>query len=283
MITSAIFTDYDNDGDNDLIAVGEWTKIQLFENNKGQFSKIEIPDLEKTAGLWFSIAQKDMDGDGDLDYFLGNLGLNSKFKAKNEKPFKIYCDDFDENGTFDFILTNEYKGAFVPLRGKECTSQQMPFINQKFKTFKSFAEADLGDILGENKLESALQLQAAIFYSVYLENKGNGDFSIIKLPNQTQISPILSFEFADLNEDGIDEIICVGNLYHTEVETVRYDASFGNVLQFNTNGDFSAMSHELPRLNVKGDSKNSAQLKLKDKNFMFITNNNGKPQLFQVK
>ena len=283
LITSAIFTDYDKDGDNDLIAVGEWTKIQIFENNNGQFSKLEIPALEKTAGLWFSIAQNDMDGDGDLDYFIGNLGLNSKFKAKKEKPFKIYCDDFDGNGTYDIILAKEYKGALVPLRGKECTSQQMPFVNQKFETFKSFAEADLGDILGENNLESALQLQADLFYSVYLENKGNGNFSVVKLPNQTQISPILSFEFVDLNKDGTEEIICFGNLYHTEVETVRYDASFGSVMRFNKNHNFSTLPYKLTGLNVKGDSKNSVQLKLKDKNFILITNNNDNPKLFQVK
>ncbi|PCI08568.1 MAG: RNA-binding protein, partial [Flavobacteriaceae bacterium] len=176
MITSAIFSDYDNDGDADIIAVGEWTKIQLFENTNGSFIKKEIPDLEKTAGLWFSISQKDMDGDGDLDYFVGNLGKNSKFKAKKGKPFQIFCDDFDKNGTYDIILTSEYKGNLVPMRGKQCTTQQMPNISKKFKTFEAFATADLNSILGEENLENALHLQADILYSVYLENNQNGDF-----------------------------------------------------------------------------------------------------------
>ena len=144
------------------------------------FTKKEIPDLDKTAGLWFSIAQKDMDGDGDLDYFVGNLGLNSKFKAKKGKPFQIFCDDFDQNGTYDVILTSEYKGNLVPMRGRECTSQQMPNIKQKFKTFESFAVADLNSILGEENLQNALHLQADILYSVYLENNQNGEFQYCK-------------------------------------------------------------------------------------------------------
>ncbi len=274
MITDAVFSDYDNDGDADILAVGEWTKVQLFENNNGSFVKKEFPDLEKTSGLWFSIAQKDMDGDGDLDYFIGNLGLNSKFKAKEGKPFQIFCDDFDKNGSYDIILTSEYKGNLVPTRGRECTSQQIPNIKQKFKTFESFATADLNSILGEENLENALHLQADILYSIYLENKGNGNFKIVKLPNQAQIAPILDFQFLDIDNDGIEEIIIVGNLYNTEVETVRYDASYGNILKFN-NEMFENISVQKTGFSVQGDSKNASLITLNNgKKMLLITRNN---------
>ncbi|MDC9721709.1 MAG: VCBS repeat-containing protein [Urechidicola sp.] len=282
MITSVIFSDYDNDGDDDILAVGEWTKIQIFENTNGIFTKKEIPDLEQTSGLWFSIAQKDMDGDGDLDYFVGNLGLNSKFKAKKGKPFQIFCDDFDKNGTYDVILTSEYKGNLVPMRGRECTSQQMPNIKQKFKTFEAFATADLNSILGEDNLENALHLQADILYSVYLENEGDGEFSIVKLPNQVQISPILDFQFLDIDNDGQDEIISVGNLYNTEVETVRYDASYGNIMKFK-NGEFKKISVQKTGFSVQGDSKNSSLITLKNgKKLLLITRNKDSIKTFML-
>jgi len=279
MITDATFTDYDNDDDKDLIAVGEWTKIQIFENTNGVFLKKEIPDLEKSSGLWFSIAEKDMDNDGDMDYFVGNLGLNSKFKAKPNKPFQVFCDDFDKNGTYDIILTSDYKGNLVPMRGRECTSQQMPNIKQKFKTYESFAAADLNSILGEENLENALHLQANFLYSVYLENKGNGNFEIIKLPNQIQIAPVLDFDFIDVNQDGVDEIVSVGNMYNTEVETVRFDASYGSIMTFNDNS-FETISVQQTGLSIRGDTKDMKIISILNKKYMFVINNNHKIQVF---
>lgn len=280
LITDAIFTDYDGDGDKDLITVGEWTKIQIFENINKNFTKIEIPDLYKTAGLWFSIAQNDMDNDGDMDYFVGNLGLNSKFKTKPNKPFELFCDDFDNNGTYDIILTNKYKGALVPLRGRECTSQQIPSINEKFKTFNDFANADINSIFGEQNLNNALHLTADIFYSVYLENLGDGKFNIIKLPNALQISPILDFEFLDVNQDGVDEVISVGNMYNAEVETVRYDASYGNIMRFN-DGKFKTISVQQTGFNNKGDAKNLKIISSFNDSYLLILNNNQELQLFR--
>lgn len=283
LITDAVFTDFDKDGDMDLFAVGEWTKIQVFENTDGAFVKKELPDLENTAGLWFSISQNDMDHDGDMDYFVGNLGLNSKFKTKPERPFQIFCDDFDKNGTYDVILTNEYKGNLVPLRGKECTSQQIPSINQKFKTFDEFAKADLNSIFGEQNLSNALHLSADFFYSIYLENKGNGQFDIIKLPNAVQISPILGFEFIDLNHDGIDEVISVGNMYNTEVETVRYDASYGHVMSLKGQ-KFETLSYEQTGFRVQGDAKDIKTISNANNiKQLLVTKNDDQIEIFTTK
>ncbi len=79
----------------------------------------------------------DIDQDGDDDYLFGNLGLNSKFKATIEKPLHVFCDDFDDNGTYDVVLSKDYHGDLVPMRGKQCSSEQMPFIADKFENFRS--------------------------------------------------------------------------------------------------------------------------------------------------
>ena len=280
LINDAIFSDFDNDGDQDLLAVGEWTSIQFFENQDGHFTKQNIFGLGASNGLWCSIAQKDIDKDGDMDYFVGNLGLNAKFKAKSQ-PFQIFCDDFDQNGTYDVILTNHYKGTLVPLRGRECTSQQIPSINNKFKTYNDFARADLDEILGAEHLNKALHLSADMFHSVYLENKGDGRFEMIRLPNELQIAPIFGFEFMDINKDGQDEIISIGNLYSTEVETVRYDASYGNVLSF-SDAQFKVLPFQQSGFSVKGDAKNIKIINTgQDRKLIFILKNNEKITIFQ--
>lgn len=274
LITDAVFSDYDQDGDMDLMAVGEWTKIQIFQNDKGRFEKVNSPDLAKTSGLWFSLDQYDIDQDGDMDYFAGNLGLNSKFKTKPDKPFQVYCDDFDNNGVYDIVFAKDYKGGLVPLRGKECSSQQVPSLNQKFETFNEFANAKLIDIYGEKNLSEALHLTVDMLYSVYIENKGNGEFEVVKLPNELQISSIFGFEFLDIMDDGKVEILSVGNMYNTEVETVRNDASYGGVMTYEE-GKFKVLSSRLTGFSHRGDAKNIKILSHKNKeDLIFVLNNN---------
>ena len=278
MISDAIFTDYDNDGDQDLIAVGEWSSIMVYENNAGSFDAATVAGLSDQIGLWFSIDQEDIDGDGDMDYFVGNLGLNSKFKAKGKKEFHVYCEDFDENGTYDLVLSSTYKGKLVPTRGRECSSQQMPFIQEKFGDYTSFANASLSDIYGE-KLNTAFHRQATTLASLYIENLGNGQFKTSELPWQAQLAPLSDFDFIDLDSDGIKEVVCVGNLYNVEVETPRYDASTGAVLRLE-NGVWKGLDSSSTGIYATGDARGVTHIKTREKNMLFVFNSNGPVQVF---
>ena len=150
LVTDAVFTDIDLDGDFDLMIVGEWMEITLLENQTGIYiNNSKKWGLENTRGLWWSITANDLDNDGDEDYIIGNLGKNNKFKASKESPFKVYANDFDNNGTNDIVLAKIYKENYVPLRGRECTSQQMPYIVEKFKDYNRVAASILLDILPE--------------------------------------------------------------------------------------------------------------------------------------
>ncbi|MEM9143650.1 MAG: VCBS repeat-containing protein, partial [Bacteroidota bacterium] len=281
MVTDASFTDYDNDGDEDLILVGEWMPITTFRNTAGSFAKVELEAFKDTEGIWFSIAANDLDKDGDMDYFVGNLGKNTKFKASVEKPFHVFCDDFDNSGSYDIVLTNNYKGSLVPLRGRECSSQQMPFIGDKFKTYHEFANASLIDIYGARNLENALHLQSKTLTSVFLENRGNDQFSIHQLPNTLQMAPIMDFEFVDLNGDDFQEVIAIGNHYHSEVETVRYDASYGAVLTF-VDGMLLEQKMEKTGFFNEGNSKDMVVLETQEKDVLLITNNDDTPNVFEI-
>ncbi len=281
MVAGALFSDYDNDGDEDLITAGEWSPIQIFENTNGNFSPVEADGLKDTVGLWFSLAQRDIDDDGDLDYFAGNLGLNTKFKVNDKKEFHIYCNDFDQNGTYDVVLSSTYNNQLVPVRGRECSSEQMPFIKDKFKDYRSFAGASLIDIYGDKDLDGALHYQANMLHSVFIENKGNGSFEVKKLPIEFQFSPIQSFAFKDIDGDGKDEVFAAGNLFNVEVETVRYDASVGNVMSLK-DGVLRTLDPHKTGFATKGDARDINFIKQGEQTLLMVTNNNGGIDVFKM-
>lgn len=282
MVTDAVFTDIDNDKDEDLIVVGEWMTVTVLENNNGKFtnesSKYGLDDT--TRGFWWSITASDLDGDGDEDYILGNLGKNNKFKASKEHPFKVYANDFDNNGTNDIVLAKFYKDDYVPVRGRECTSQQMPYVAKKFKDFHSFASSKLIDILPEDKVDEAVIYQIESFESIILENK---DGKLVKksLPIQAQVSPIKSSLVIDLNNDGIKDIITVGNHYGVEVETTRYDAGYGAVFLGDKNGDYTFLNPRESGFFIPKDSRSMIVQKGKNEELrLLITNNNERISIF---
>lgn len=274
IINSIISTDYNNDGWEDFIAVGEWTGIGLFKNNNGVFELDKKSPLQE-KGWWFSVEETDVNNDGLKDYVIGNVGLNLKFKASYKKPFKIYSNDFDNNGTNDVVLSKEYNGTYVPVRGRECSSQQMPFIKDKFESYASFANASLEDIYGDG-LASSYKKETTNFKSVLLLNKGSGDFSINSLPILAQQFPVMSSQFIDLNNDGYDDCILMGNIFDTEVETPRLDAISGLVLISNQKNGYTSISYEKTGLYLNNDSKDMIITNFKNKPLLICTNNNNR-------
>ncbi len=269
MVNDAIFSDYDNDNDEDLIVVGEWMPIMIFENNNGQFVKKEIEALTDTSGWYFSVKSIDIDNDGDQDYLLGNIGENTKFRPKKDKPLHIYAKDFDQNGSLDIILSKASKtGLLLPVRGKQCSSEQVPMLNTKFKTYGEFANASLPEIYGDKDLREATHYKAKEFSTILLINKGDGDFGIKKLPKQAQFGPTLDFVIDDFNKDGRMDVFGMGSIYEAEVETIRYDANKGYFLfgKENQQQDFSV---KLPRLD-KLQTKAVEQLSIGNKKYLII-------------
>jgi hypothetical protein len=273
MVSDALFTDYDNDGDPDLLLVGEWMAPTLFENFKGSFEKSQtVSGLEETEGWWFSIAAADPDKDGDEDYILGNIGKNNKFQPKKDKPLYIYAKDFDNNGSFDVAMSKINNGKLVPVRGKECSSQQNPFLLEKIGSYKEFASMEFKDIYGEERLQGALKLQAYMFESIYLENLGNGGFKVHKLPNVAQTGPTMASLFSDFDGDGNLDVLGVGAIYDAEVETIRYDGNYGYVLLGDGKGGFAYTEAYDPF--IDSDAKDLISIKINgEENFVVVSNN----------
>lgn len=281
MVTDAVFTDVDNDNDQDLIIVGEWMEIKVLTNTNGAFEDRSSKfGLNNTRGIWWSITATDLDNDGDDDYILGNLGENNKFKASTDHPFKVYANDFDDNGTNDIVLAKYYKNDYVPVRGRECTSQQMPFVLDKFKDYKSFASSKLVDILPDNKLNEAVTYEISSFESIILIND-NGTLKKQSLPIQAQFSPIKSSMALDINADGFTDILTVGNHFGVEVETARYDAGYGTVLLGDGKNNFQFMTPLQSGFYIPNDSRDMHYIKQKNNQTIIVTNNNNKLDFFK--
>ncbi len=220
--------DVNNDGWADVICVGEWEKPAFLINKNGIFYKEPVEGLME--GLWFSVTTLDIDNDGDDDFVLGNIGENYKIKPTTEDPLLIYAGDLDNNGTHDLVLSAKYKGEYVPVRGKECSSEQLPFITDKFESYKSFASSSLIDVYGEENLRETYQRQIKTTSSVVLINQGDFNFKYHLLPKMAQSFPMLDAVSIDLNNDQTKDLIAGGTIFDTEVETPRLDAGSGIVL-----------------------------------------------------
>ena len=273
MVTDASWTDIDLDGWTDLVLTGEWMPITVLKNDGGYFKEVTNDlGLENTRGWWFSIESGDFDADGDMDFIVGNLGLNYKYKASEEETFDIYFSDFDNNNTGDIVLSYYNEGEQFPLRGRECSSQQMPGIKEKFKDYESFSQATLEDVYSEKNLENSLHYQVKSFASVYLENK-DGKFITHKLPNLAQISAINQIIVEDFNLDGHLDALIAGNLHASEVETPRNDASNGLLLLGDGQGSFTAIPERESGFYVPGDVKDMSNLTIRGKEYILIAKN----------
>lgn len=274
LVSDAVWVDYDQDGFQDLVIVGEWMPLKFLKNTDGKFvDKTEEYGLEKTTGWWYSIIAEDFDKDGDIDFVAGNLGLNYKYKANEKESFDVYVNDYDKNNHLDIVLGYYHEGVQYPVRGKQCSSEQIPAIKAKYKDYNSFAEADLIDIYTKEDLEASLHYQAWTFASSYIENRGNEVFEVRKLPHLAQLSSVNDIIADDFNQDGHLDIVIAGNMYGSEVETPRNDASYGLLLTGDGKGNFKALPYAESGFFLPYDTKDLALVKVTNGSIILALNN----------
>ncbi|HEY8938478.1 MAG TPA: VCBS repeat-containing protein, partial [Cyclobacteriaceae bacterium] len=274
MVTDAQWFDYDKDGLPDLIVVGDWMPVTILINMNGVFKKLDMPSLKDLSGWWNTIEKSDIDGDGDLDFVLGNLGLNTKFKASKQEPVSLYVNDFDHNNSLQQIYTYRKDDVDFPFASKQELSRQINSINKKFVYHKNYAGKSINEIFSANQLEGSTVLYVNESRSGLLINdEQNHTFSFQPLPTGVQFSPVFDFQIADLNGDKNDDLICGGNLFSIRTEVGRYDASHGNVLLGDGRGEFKLLSGKDSGIKLRGEVRAIAALKGKDTQFLFGLNN----------
>ena len=282
LVTDAEWFDYDNDGDSDIVVVGEWMPITVFKNQDGNFIKEEInTNLGcSSTGWWYSIEVGDLNNDKIPDLIVGNLGLNYKYKASVDEPFEVFYDDFDENGTKDIVLAYYNYGIQFPLRGFSCSSQQVPDLKDKFEKYDIFASLDVQEVYGEENLENALRLSVNTFESAALINN-ESFFDFKPLPNYAQFSSVNDVIIKDFDNDQINDLLIVGNMYHAEIETARNDAGNGLFLKGVGDGSFKEVSVSESGFFAPGDSKKIITLNLRNNDIILVANNNDRIQIFK--
>lgn len=265
MVTDAIWTDFNSDGKDDLILVGEFMAIQAFENTDGKLVELTSDSgLTDSQGWWNRIESGDFDNDGDVDYIVGNFGLNSQLKASSSEPVSIYYRDFDNNGSLDPILTSYIMGESYPVFSKDDLLGQLSVLKTKYVNYSDYADQKITDIFTSEELSDAQILEAKTFATSYIENLGNNRFKITPLPAPAQFAPIYGILVQDFNTDGNLDVILAGNFFGTRVKYGRYDANKGLLLLGNGNGDFKPVTTQESGLNIDGEVRDITAIKLAD-------------------
>ncbi|RMA64940.1 VCBS repeat-containing protein [Ulvibacter antarcticus] len=276
MVKDAAFTDINGDGKMDLIVVGHWMPVSVFINVDGSLeNQSEKYGLNNTVGWWNTIYLDDFNKDGKMDFAAGNLGLNSKHKASEKGTFKVIAKDFDNNGTNDIALAYYENGSFYPVRGRECSSQQVPDIKKNFKSYTEFGNASFDDLYNYYDLSDAIKLEAQMFESSIFINEGN-KFKIQSLPNDCQFAPTNGICGVDMDNDGQKELVMVGNFYPVEIETGRYDAHIGNVVSVNTDGSMKSIPFAKSGFFANGDARSMKEIIIGGNAYLMVTNNRNK-------
>ncbi|MGK0190433.1 MAG: hypothetical protein ACI9R3_006260, partial [Verrucomicrobiales bacterium] len=269
MVTGAVWSDATGDGWVDLLLSVEWGPIRLFRNQDGQFiDATEEAGLAKLLGWWNGISSGDMDNDGDIDYAVTNFGLNTKYHASADTPALLYYGDFDGSGTRQIIEAEFEDATLFPVRGKSCSTNALPHLGDKFRTYRSFAAASLEEIYTPQYLDSSLRLEARILESGILINDGSGKFSFNPLPRIAQTAPAFGSALVDIDADGMLDLYMVQNFYTPQLETGRMAGGLSLLLRGKGDGTFDPVSPRESGLLIPEDAKSLA---------VVDTNNDSRP------
>ncbi len=282
MITAASWQDITGNGKKDLIVVGEWMAPIIFENTGRRLRKYDS-NLDTLTGLWYAIKAEDLNNDGTVDLILGNRGTNYFCKTSPEKPAKMFINDFDNNGTIEQVLTQNIDGKDIPIPLRREMSGQLSSLKKTILKFEDYASKSVYELFSEDLINNSLIKTASTFESVIAYNNGDGTFKISILPMRVQLSCINQILTNDLNKDGIKDLIMAGNNFNYKPQFGRADASYGDVLLGNANGEYSWMPNSKSGFFMKGQVRSMHWLH--DKNstkYIIVGLNDEQPKLFKL-
>ena len=267
LVCDATFTDFDNDGWPDLVVAGEWMPVTFLKNNHGKFTNVTAASgMADKFGWWNTIASGDFDHDGDIDYIVGNTGLNTFYKASDKYPVYITANDVDHNNSYDaftsvYLKDKDGKLQEFPVNTRDDIVKQVISMRTRYQNYKSFAVATMNQVVPDSLRKGGIRLKANMLQSCYLRNDGGGKFTAMPLPILAQTSTLCGITVDDFDGDGNLDVVLNGNDFGTEVTTGRYDAFNGLMLKGNGKGGFTPLTIQQSGIYIPGDGKALVKLR----------------------
>jgi hypothetical protein len=275
MVTSAAWLDHDDDGQLDLVVVGEWMPVRVFHQEDGRFrDRTAEAGLSGTNGWWNRVTAADLTGDGREDLVLGNLGLNSYLRASSQEPARLYVHDFARDGTLEQILTFYKNGVSYPLVGRDELVSVLPHLRGRYGSYADFGASRVEDIFDQSELGEAEVREARVFASSLAVNNGDGTFSLQPLPIEAQFAPIYGVLVDDFDGDGHRDLLAAGNFHGVPPVRGRYDAGYGLLLRGDGEGRFRSVAMGASGLMIRGQVRHMRSLQRADGDQLIVVARN---------
>ena len=256
LVTSALWSDVDNDGWIDLLVTQEWGAVALFKNEMGKLiDRTNASGIADRRGWWNGISGRDVDHDGDIDYVVANYGTNTRYRASEKSPAVLLYGDFDGSGERHIVEATMRDAELYPVRGKTASEMAVPMLELKFPRYSDFASATLSEIYGPQSIADALRLEANTLESGVLLNNGQGRFDFVALPRLAQIAPSFGVQMTDFNADGHCDVVLAQNFFSPQRESGRMNGGLGLLLLGNGDGTFQPLWPNKSGIVVAEDAK----------------------------
>lgn len=283
MVTDAVWRDVDGDGRLDLVVVGEWMPITIFRNmGGGKLKKLTVPGLEKSNGWWNRIVAGDFDGDGRVDFVVGNLGLNGRLHASPTEPTTMYVKDFEGSGFAQQIISCYNGGISYPLPLRDDLLRAIPSLTARYPTYKSYARQTVTDIFPGQALAGAVRKSVYTFATSLVHNNGDGSFTLIPLPDEAQLAPVYGILATDVDRDGHTDLLLAGNFDGFKPEMGRMSASYGLLLRGNGKGGFAPVRAPESGFFVPGQSRDIQRVRTASGELIIVARNDDRPLIFRA-